>query len=391
MSAEDVTPDSELYPVDAGIAAPAGRFAPAIARAKSLLGWIKQHERPLSALGMIAGFVSDNLMFRRIDLPNTQAIFAAYLGLAAAAILSLHFLERRAREGRLYARWRALCPVATQFALGGLWSGFLVFYSRSAVVTTSWPYLLLLAGFLVGNEVLKRYHQRLVFTTVLLFFAVFSFAIVTLPVYTHTIGHWTFLASGVLALAVLVGFLYLLAAVNRAQFRTARAPIAAGVAGVYLLVNLFYFTNTLPPLPIALARIGIYHAVKKTGDVYSAQGETQPWYTAFGIPPVLHVMPGQSIAAYSAVFAPTKLSTRIVHRWRRYDEKTGHWLTLSRVSFAINGGRDGGYRGYTIKHNPQPGDWRVDIDTGEGHLIGRMSFRVETASRVPAQIGETLK
>ena len=367
------------------------RFEPAMARARTFYGWVKHHERTLSAFGMVAGFASDNLLFRRIDLPNTQAIFAAYLTLAASSIGSLHFLERRAREGKMYARWRALLPMVTQFALGGLWSAFLVFYSRSAVLTKSWPYLAVLTAFLVGNEVLKRYHARLVFTSVLFFFAIYSCAIVTLPVYTHTIGNVTFVASGLVAVAVIVVFLILLAAINWAQFAAVRGKIALGIAAVFVLMNTFYFTNTLPPLPLALARIGVYHTVKKTGDAYTAQAENEPWITAFGVAPVLHVTAGEPLYAYSAVFAPIKLSTRIVHRWRRYDPKTGHWLTESTVSYAINGGRDGGFRGYTIKHNIQPGDWRVDIDTSEGHLIGRIDFKVERASSPPQEVAETLK
>jgi hypothetical protein len=368
-----------------------GRFGPTIERAKTAFTWVKKYERTLSAFGMVAGFITDNLMFRRIDLPNTQAIFAAYLGVAAFSIVGLHFLERRAREGRMYARWRAFFPMATQFALGGLWSAFLVFYSRSAVITKSWPYLALLTAFFIGNEVLKRYHSRLVFTTTLFFFAVFTCAIVTVPVYTHTIGKFTFLVSGAIAVGVLVLFLYLLAAVNRPQFVAARGKIALGVAGVYVLMNVFYFTNTLPPLPLALAHVGVYHAVKKTGNVYQAVAEDAPWYTQFGFPPTLHVPAGQSLSAYSAVFAPIKLSTKIVHRWRRYDPKTGHWITLSTVTFPINGGRDGGYRGYTIKHNIQPGDWRVDISTSDGHLIGRITFKVDRADTAPPAIPETLK
>jgi hypothetical protein len=368
-----------------------GRFAPTIKRAKTFFSWVKKYERTLSAFGMVAGFITDNLMFRRIDLPNTQVIFAAYLGVAAFSIVGLHFLERRAREGRMYARWRAFFPMATQFALGGLWSAFLVFYSRSAVLTKSWPYLALLTAFFIGNEVLKRYHSRLVFTTTLFFFATFTCAIVTVPIYTHTIGKFTFLASGGIAVGVLVLFLYLLAMVNRPQFVAARGKITLGVAGVYVLMNVFYFTNTLPPLPLALSRGGVYHAVKKTGDVYQAVGENAPWYTQFGVPPTLHVKPGQPLYAYSAVFAPIKLSTKVVHRWRRYDPKTGHWITLSTVTFPINGGRDGGYRGYTIKHNIQPGDWRVDINTIDGHLIGRIDFKVDLADTAPVTTPETLK
>jgi hypothetical protein len=368
-----------------------GRFGPTIARAKTFFGQVKRYERILSALAMVAGFVTDNLMFRRIDLPNTQAIFGAYLGVAAMSILGLHFLERRAREGKMYARWRAFFPMATQFALGGLWSAFLVFYSRSAVVTKSWPYLALLTAFFIGNEVLKRYHSRLVFTTTLFFFAIFTCAIVTVPVYTHTIGNLTFLASGLVAVLALIFFLYILAAVNHPQFEAARGKIALGVAGVYVLMNVFYFTNTLPPLPIALVGVGVYHSVKKTGEVYQAVGETAPWYTEFGFPPTLHVEPGQPLYAYSAVFAPIKLSTKVIHRWRRYDPRTGHWITLSSVTFPINGGRDGGYRGYTIKHNIEPGDWRVDIDTVDNHLIGRITFKVDRVDTAPATVPQTLK
>ncbi|HUO92359.1 MAG TPA: hypothetical protein VMU22_05520, partial [Rhizomicrobium sp.] len=227
-----------------------GRFGPTIERAKTFFGRVKKYERILSAFAMVAGFVTDNLLFRRIDLPNTQRIFAAYLGIAAFSIIGLHFLERKARQGKMYARWRAFFPMATQFALGGLWSAFLVFYSRSAVVTKSWPYLALLTAFFIGNEILKRYHSRLVFTATLFFFAVFTCAIVTVPVYTHTIDKFTFLASGAAALGVFILFLYFLALINRPQFVAARGKIALGVGSVYVLMNVFYFTNTLPPLPL---------------------------------------------------------------------------------------------------------------------------------------------
>ena len=50
---------------------------------------------------------------------------------------------------------------------------------------------------------------------------------------------------------------------------------------------------------------------------------------------------------------------------------------MSIVSYPINGGRDGGYRGYTIKSNPGPGEWRVDISTADGHLLGRVRFSVD--------------
>jgi hypothetical protein len=96
--------------------------------------------------------------------------------------------------------------------------------------------------------------------------------------------------------------------------------------------------------------------------------------------PIMRVEPGGSLSAYSAVFAPIQLKTNIVHVWRRYDEAAETWRTESTVAFRIVGGREGGYRGYSIRSKPASGKWRVDIQTPEGALIGRLAFSVEQGS-----------
>jgi Protein of unknown function (DUF2914) len=343
---------------------------------KSLFTFISRHERSLSAASMIGGFAFDNYAFRRIDLPNTQVVFIGYLSLAAISMLILHVLAERVAKGKEWPRWRAILPMATQFALGGLWSAFLVFYSRSAVLTASWPFLMVLVAIFIGNEIFKKYHSRLAFAAVLFFFALTSYAIVTVPLITHTIGTLTFLLSCAIALAMFFVFLRIVAGVGREQWKTARVQIGIGALLVYALINIFYFTGILPPLPIALSAGGIYHFVQKKGAVYEAQGEAQSWLTRFGAPAVMHVAPGQPLYAYSAVFAPIKLNTTVQHRWQHYDAKAKSWRTISRVSFKIVGGRDNGYRGYTITHHTMPGDWRVDVDLPDGHIIGRLNFTV---------------
>ena len=61
-------------------------------------------------------------------------------------------------------------------------SGFCVFYIRSASLTSSWPFLLAMAAVFIGNEYMRRYHARLVFSALLLFFALYSYAIMLVPV-----------------------------------------------------------------------------------------------------------------------------------------------------------------------------------------------------------------
>jgi len=352
----------------------------ALALRKSAAGWMNQHERALSLAGMIGGFAFDNFTFRRIDLPNTQLIFIGYLALAAVSMAVFHRLAARAAKGLPWPKWRALLPMATQFALGGLWSAFLIFYSRGAVLGESWPFLLVLTAIFIGNEVFKHYHSRLVFTAVLFFFALFSYSIVTLPLFTHTIGVLTFIASGTVALAIFWFFLGIIRLVGREQWKSARWQIGAGALLVYATLNAFYFTGILPPLPLAMADAGIYHSVRKTGDKYQAVGENQTWVTKIGAPPVMHVAKGEPLYFYSAVFAPIKFSTRIIHRWQHFDSSHHKWRTVSKLAFTINGGRDGGYRGYSVSHRIVPGDWRVDVALPDGHIIGRVRFRVEPAA-----------
>ncbi|HEY7977404.1 MAG TPA: DUF2914 domain-containing protein [Rhizomicrobium sp.] len=363
----------------------------ALALRKTVFGWISRHEGSLSAVSMIGGFAIDNVAYRRIDLPNTQALFIGYLTVSGLCIILLHMLATRARAGKPMPKWHSALPMATQFTLGALWSGFLIFYSRGAVLTESWPFMLVLVAIFIGNEVFKKYHSQLVFTSILYAFALFSYFIVTVPIFTHTVGPFTFLISGLLAFSVFLIFLRVVRWAGQEQWRSARLQVMGGAFLVYATLTAFYFTGTLPPLPLALADKGVFHFVKRVGDVYQAEGEPQGWLTRFGKPPVLHIAPGQPVYVYSAVFAPIKLSTTIIHRWQHYNRLRSKWQTISTVSFTINGGRDGGYRNYTIQHKVWDGDWRVDVKNADGRIIGRIPFHIETVPQPVTSIPVTLK
>ena len=152
-----------------------------------------RYESHLSALAMLAGFAVDNVFFKRIDIPSTQAVFTAYIAVAAASIVFMQGFEARAVPGQVPPKWRVIFPVLAQFSLGGLWSGFLIFYGRSATLAVSWPFVALLVAILVGNEIFRRHLSRLIFSAILLFFAMFSYAIFMVPIYAHAIGTLIFL------------------------------------------------------------------------------------------------------------------------------------------------------------------------------------------------------
>jgi hypothetical protein len=334
--------------------------------------WVQRYERHLSALAMIAGFIADNFLFKRIDLVQTQIVFAVYTVICFTTIPLLHFFETRVTNP---PRWRFLLPIATQFALGGFWSGFVIFYWRSADIGTSWPFIFFLIGILLASEYYHQYHERVVFTSVLFFFALYSYAIFAVPIYTGAIGTITFLESGVVATGIFFLFIRLLHFIARERFTADLKHIRIGVAITLLIVNMFYFTNILPPLPLAASSVGVYNSVWRVPGDYLARTEPQSWQVRYlGFSPTLHVIRGESISAYSSVFAPTTLQTNIVHEWQWYNSVIKKWVTKAKITYPIVGGRDGGYRGYSTVSIDREGEWRVSIETLDGRRITQLPF-----------------
>src|SRR6201994_177416 len=177
----------------------------AIEHFEHTVSWARAHERHLSAISLAGGFAFDSYAFGRIDRPMTQAVFIAYLVIAGVSIAVLHQLESRPEKPA--ARIHALLVAATQFSLGALLSGFCVFYIRSASIGASWPFLLFMAAIFIGNEYLRRYHARLVFSALLFFLSLYSYAILLVPVVIARIGTVPFLISGLIA--VVVFFFYM--------------------------------------------------------------------------------------------------------------------------------------------------------------------------------------
>ncbi|HEY7532205.1 MAG TPA: DUF2914 domain-containing protein, partial [Nitrospiraceae bacterium] len=61
-----------------------------------------------------------------------------------------------------------------------------------------------------------------------------------------------------------------------------------------------------------------------------------------------------------------------------------------RIPIKISGGREGGYRAYTFKQRLDSGDWRVDVETEDGRIIGRVSVRVEEREDPSPTLGTVL-
>lgn len=349
-------------------------------RLKILRHTFEKHERLFSIGAFFFGFIFDNLTLTRIDFWLDNLILFIYLVLAGATIFFVNAVEEGLVSRPSWKNLASWAPLIMQFAFGNLFSGYVVFYSRGAALAASWPFMVLLLFMFIGNEFFRKRYQRLGFQVSVFFLVLFSFTIFYVPIVVKEISARVFLLSGVVSLCVIALFLYLFSILMPRRFEAGRRVIVAGVGGIFLLITIFYFTNIIPPLPLSLKDVGVYHLVERVseGD-YRVVYEKKDWFAFLKPYDFYHHISDERVYVYSAVFAPTDLGTDIFHRWEYWNEKTGVWEESGHFKFPIYGGRGRGYRGYSFKTNVLPGYWRVDVMTDRGQLLGRIKFIVVPA------------
>ena len=347
--------------------------------------------RYISPLSLVAGFIADNLFLtKRVDVLLTNALLFSYLVVAGMGIVLINLIQTGRLRHDYFLRALPVLPVVAQFAFGGLFSGYLSLYSRSAAFAVSWIFVAVLVVLIIANERFAHFYARFIVQVSLYFIALLSFFNFFLPVVFKRIGPLIFLASGAVSLAAIAGFLVLLLYLMPAM-RERWKHAAVSVAAVYLIFNGLYFSGAIPPLPLSLKAAGVYHSVVANPDgSYTLMREPLQWYQQYlNYPTTYHATLGEPVFVWSAVFAPSGLSTEVLHEWQWYDETAKTWVTEAVVSFPIYGGRDGGFRGYSEKLGPQAGQWRVNVVTQYGQLIGRVSFTIEDVATPAPLVSST--
>lgn len=348
-----------------------------------------QWERWTMPAALLLGFIFDYFTLNRPDNLIDNSILLAYLILSAFVILLLNLKQSRARrKAEVYQPFLLL--LILQFAFGNLTSGLLVLYARSGTIGGSLFFLAFFAALLVGNEFIKNRYSQLRFHAAIFYLLFLAYMVLTVPVLLGAIGLGVFLLSGAASIAVMLGFIVLLATVSKDPSVWRSAGGAMGV--VFILFNIFYFLNVIPPVPLALRDIGVYHSISPelpTG--YKATYENRPWYRFWeSTSRTYHITAGKQAYCFSAVFAPARLSAPIYHRWEHYDEQKEKWETTTRISFQISGGREQGYRAYSLTSSLVPGRWRCTVETSNGSIIGRFTLTAIPADTSPELSQKTL-
>jgi hypothetical protein len=332
-------------------------------------------------VAFFCGFLTDILWLNQVDsvLDNATILFYVFLATLSLFLLYAGITQRFGERWSQYVQGGA--GIAMQYSFGGLFSGMMILYGRSGDIFASWPFLILFASGMVANELLQKREEKLLFNLVSYYIGLFSYLVIGVPVLTGYMGPWIFVGCGVAALIYMYGLVKLLSWVIPRYLMLQMRYIVFSLCSAFAFLNLLYFTNVIPPIPLSLNEISIVQGVVKFSNPssYELTYEPTPWWRLdLQLFPVIHPTAAHAIACFTNVYAPVLIKTEIVHVWE-YKDSNGDWQKQFQLKYPISGEARTGYRGYTETATFRDGVWRCTVETARGQIIGRQQFRVDSS------------
>ena len=343
-----------------------------------LQDFYKRYERWWPILSFVLGFAYDIWSLDRIDAVSSVLKQGVYIGITGALLFweVLAFHGKFAPQGKLAKVW-SWQEFLIHFLFGSLLSEYTLFFFKSSSIFTSFVFLAFMAALILINE-FKRFEGKsgIPVRSAIWGLCAAAYFIYLVPTLIGFVGYIPFILG--LSLAGLVGwFLF-----KRLRLRMPeqelwlKKQVLSPFTGVLLAFLLLYVAHLIPPVPLSIQYIGVFHEIaKKDGKYllgYNPAGRT--WF-GFG-EPVFLVRPGDRPHCFARIFAPRNFKDEIFVRWYLKEAKRG-WQPQDRIPLPISGGRDQGFRGYTVKSNFQPGEWQVRVETSDGREMGRTYFSIE--------------
>ena len=339
-----------------------------------ILAFVRRHERVFMFGSSACGFAFDLVIAKRPDSLFVNILLISYLAISAAIIAHLHTPSRRAGEKSV--KQTLIFLLILTFCLGGLASNLLILYGKSGTPSGDILFLGMLAAMLVGNEFVRDRYERFHVNIATWYTLLLTYCIIAVPTFIlHTIGPGEFLATGGVSVAIAAIFLLVLDWIVKLfrgeEGRELLMHSALIIAAILGFFNVLYFSGIIPPVPLALKDIGIYHEVLRADASYTVLEEPSPlWEFWRSTASVYHPGPTPYLYCFSAVFAPTGLALPVMHRYEHYSVRTNTWETTTRVVFPVK--------------------WRCNVETTAGDLIGRTEFTVVPSSTPPQLVQKVL-
>lgn len=326
----------------------------------------QKHEKLAPIYFFILGFCFDILTLGNIDDFIELFQQSTYL-VISATILVLSLLEYKPKSEKGIKIW-SYHEEALSFFMGGLLSVYTLLYFKASSIFTSFIFLIILCILLLANESKRARSFSKLIPLSLFSLCLTSFYVCLIPTLFGTEGPLPFLTS-ILASYLTFAIIYKILKSKKRQGRTFWA--FSLVQAVFIAL---YFTGLIPPVPLMVNTMGIYHEVKKEDGKFALSMTRPNWKFWQKGDQEFFARPGDKIYFYTRIYSPGNFSSKINIRWLHFENKS--WLTWDAIPLPISGGREEGFRAHTYKSNYSPGEWRVQVETSDGREVGRLYFTV---------------
>ncbi len=335
----------------------------------------ERHQKQALILFFVGGLLLDILLLDRIDSMAVVGQHVLYL-LVIGTLLTLEVIDSQGKltiPRSLQKIW-SFRDEAVHFLLGALLSAFAIFYFLSASLLNTFIFFAVLVFLLVANELEGFRKIGLSIRFVMFTVCLCSFFGYLVPIFWGSVGAFPFVVSLLLS-GVVLHFVCLFLEKRLGDSDFLRSHIARPAQSVLIVFFTLYILQLIPPVPLSLKKIGIYHGVTKITEGYELSHE-QPWWKFWRSGDQHFVaQAGDKIYCFFSLFSPTGFKDQVKVRWL-YRGADG-WSGSDAIPVKITGGRDQGFRGFTFKENYQDGDWQVRVETEDGREIGRLNFSVK--------------
>ena len=349
--------------------------------------YYEKNERGIAVLSFAAGFVFDIVTLSRIDSWLSIGQQILYLVVIVTALTQM-FLEQGGPQldlDKMFSikRWYYQYRTAiVHFLFGSLLNLYTIFFFKSSSLLVSFSFLVFLVLLLVANESKRFKSKGLPLKFAMLSLCVLSFFAYVIPILVGSIGLLVFLASMLVGCLPLIGLAWRVRARAPQLVPLASRQIQLPLSLVLLAFFILYYFRVIPPVPLSIPFIGVYHSVERTEQGYRLGHERPPWRFWHNGDQDFIARPGDKVYVFFRIFSPTRFSDQVLMRWYWKDGARG-WTLQDSIPIKIVGGREQGFRGYGFKSKYQPGDWKVQIETTDAREIGRVYFDVQTGPEWP--------
>ncbi|MFT3837835.1 MAG: DUF2914 domain-containing protein [Myxococcaceae bacterium] len=355
---------------------------------KGLFGRFKhfkeRHHVAFEVAFFFAGFVFDYLLLHRIDSVPLLIHQGTYVTLLVLLIAVDHRIQVAGKEpSGIIGKIVSVRQWVIHFFLGTLFNAFMIFYFRSASGWSARVFISVIALALVMNEMPRFRAWGTPMRVGLWSFALTSYLGYLFPLAWHSLNKGLFFLAVACGAGATFGVWKLFKWFTKDKDWSLKKGVYPGLV-IQGLLLLAYLLEAVPPVPLSLKYIGIFHQV----DVQKVDGV--PHYTLqFMKPPglIAHALAkdastgylfreGDRAYAFASIFAPRHFHDSIFFAFDFDDPKQGwtSWGKPFRTQVAES--QETGFRTYSYTTLSRPGEYRVRVLTEDGREIGREDFTV---------------